>query len=51
MAASHVSALESRHAGIEQQIHTELCRPQPDMAAIQTLKRRKLKIRDAISHH
>ncbi|HKX79156.1 MAG TPA: DUF465 domain-containing protein [Novosphingobium sp.] len=43
---SHVSALQLKHAGIERQIHEELTRPMPDDAIIQTLKKRKLRIKE-----
>ena len=51
METSHVSALQQKHAGIEQQIHEELTRPMPDVAAIQTLKKKKLRIKEEISRH
>jgi len=51
METSHVSALQQKHAGIEQQIHEELTRPMPNAAAIQELKRRKLKIKEEIARH
>jgi len=48
MDASHVSALEFKHAGIERQIEEELSRPMPDDAVLQTLKKRKLKIKEEL---
>ncbi|MGH6746476.1 hypothetical protein EDF58_102608 [Novosphingobium sp. PhB57] len=51
MDSSHVSALQLKHAGIERQIHDELCRPIPDAAMIQALKKRKLRIKEEISRH
>jgi len=50
MEASHVSALQLKHAGLERQIEQEQSRPMPDLAAIQTLKRRKLRIKEELSH-
>ena len=48
MEASHVSALQLKHAGIERKIQEELCRPAPDLSTVQTLKRRKLRIKEEI---
>jgi len=49
MESSHVAALQAKHEGLEQRIREELCRPAPDSTAIQSLKKRKLKIKEAIS--
>jgi hypothetical protein len=51
METSHVSALQQKHAGIEQQIHDEMTRPKPDAVAIQALKKRKLRIKEEIARH
>lgn len=45
----HVSALQMKHAGLERQIQDELNRPMPDLATIQTLKRRKLRIKEELA--
>jgi len=50
MEASHVSALQDKHASIERRLHEEMRRPIPDDTTVQLLKRRKLKIKDAIAH-
>ena len=44
----HVSALEFKHEGFERQIEDELSRPLPDDALLQTLKKRKLKIKEKL---
>jgi len=49
MDASHVSTLELKHAGIERRIEEELSRPLPDDAVLQTLKKRKLKIKEELA--
>jgi hypothetical protein len=49
MEASHVAALQAKHQGLEQRIREELARPAPDSAMIQTLKKQKLKIKEAMS--
>ena len=48
MDTSHVSALQLKHAGLERQIQEELSRPLPDNAVVQTLKKQKLRIKEAI---
>jgi hypothetical protein len=50
MEASHVSALQLKHAGLERQLEQEMSRPMPDLATVQTLKRRKLRIKEELSH-
>jgi hypothetical protein len=49
MEASHVSALQTKHAGLEQRIAEELARPLPDEAVLMQLKRRKLKIKEELA--
>jgi hypothetical protein len=48
MDTSHLSALQLKHAGLERQIQQEMSRPMPDNAVIQTLKKRKLRIKEVI---
>jgi|GEM_PF-427499 len=45
---SHLSALQTKHAGLEARLRDEMARPAPDAAAIQALKRQKLKIKEEI---
>jgi hypothetical protein len=49
METSHAAALQARHEGLEQRIREEMSHPAPDSAMIQTLKKQKLKIKEAIS--
>lgn len=51
MEQSHVSALQTKHAGLERQIRDELSRPLPDLVMIQHLKRKKLRIKEELSQH
>lgn len=51
MDSSHVSALQLKHAGIERQLHAEMCRPMPDAVAIQALKKRKLRLKEEIARN
>jgi hypothetical protein len=50
MEQSHVSALQFKHAGLERQISEELNRPAPDLAIVQSLKKRKLRIKEELAH-
>ena len=43
---SHLSALQTKHAGLEARLRDEMARPVPDAAAVQALKRQKLKIKE-----
>lgn len=47
---THVSALQFKHAGLEKQIQQEMNRPMPDIALIQDLKKKKLRIKEELSH-
>ncbi|SLK07456.1 MULTISPECIES: YdcH family protein [Novosphingobium] len=49
MDSSHVSALQLKHAGIERRLHDEMTRPLPDNALIQSLKKRKLRLKEEIA--
>lgn len=51
MESTHITALQTRHAGIERQLRDEQARPAPDAARIQRLKRAKLKLKEAIAFH
>ncbi len=50
MEIMHFSALQTKHAGLERQIHDELIRPAPNLEAVKLLKRRKLRIKDELAH-
>ena len=50
MESSHVSALQLKHTGLEKQLQQEMSRPNPDSAAIQALKKRKLRIKEELTH-
>jgi hypothetical protein len=45
----HLAALEARHAGLEARIVSELQRPAPDAAAVASLKKQKLRLKDEIT--
>ena len=50
METSHVSALQLKHAGLERQIAEEMSRPSPDNSMVRELKKRKLRIKEELSH-
>ena len=45
----HAHLAELKHAGIEQQLRDEMRRPLPDLSLVQTLKKRKLRIKEELS--
>ncbi|WP_082825935.1 YdcH family protein [Croceicoccus estronivorus] len=49
MESSHISALQLKHRGIERQLREEMSRPAPDETFIQSLKKRKLRIKEALA--
>ena len=49
MPNSHRSALEAKHASIEQRLTDEAHRPAPDSATLAALKKQKLKLKEEIS--
>ncbi|RDE07389.1 YdcH family protein [Sphingomonas aracearum] len=49
MNTAHLSALEAKHAVLDQRIYAESHRPQPDTGLIATLKKQKLRVKDEIS--
>lgn len=48
---NHSQALHHKHAGIDEMIHQEETRPAPDAARIATLKKQKLRIKEALLLH
>lgn len=50
MDTSHANSLQMKHAGLERQIQQEQSRPMPDASLIQELKKRKLRIKEELSH-
>lgn len=49
MESSHISALQTKKAGLEERIQAELSRPIPDDAILMNLKRRKLRVKEEIA--
>lgn len=48
MASAHLSALEAKHATLDQRIAAETQRPMPDPAILSDLKKQKLKVKEEI---
>ena len=46
---THAAALQAKHAGLEARLRDELNRPAPDNGILQTLKKQKLRIKEALS--
>ena len=46
--ATHISALEFKHAKLESMVDQESNRPLPDFTVIQTLKKQKLLIKEEL---
>jgi len=51
MQQPHASALQAKHADLEDRIEEENSRPHPDEALLARLKKEKLRIRDELEGH
>lgn len=49
MHSAHLSALETKHAQLDRQITDEEHRPRPDELLIAELKKRKLRVKEAMA--
>lgn len=49
MESTHLSALQTKHAGLERRIAEERARPLPDDRLLAELKRRKLRIKEELA--
>ncbi len=49
MEQAHMTALQTRHAGLDRRIHEETRRPLPDDALIAQLKKEKLRLKEEMS--
>lgn len=49
MHSAHLSALESKHAGLDRRIEAESRRPMPDTTILADLKKQKLKLKEEIA--
>jgi hypothetical protein len=50
MNVSHSASLLARHAGLDARISDESRRPSPDQALLASLKKQKLRIKEALTH-
>jgi hypothetical protein len=48
MENSHISALQAKHAGLDQRIRAENSRPLPDATLLAELKKQKLRIKEEL---
>jgi hypothetical protein len=51
MDSSHLTALETKHAGLERKISEETSRPYPDQILVATLKKQKLRLKEELVAH
>lgn len=51
MDAAHTLSLEAKHAGLDRQIEQENRRPAPNQILLAELKKRKLKLKEALQLH
>jgi hypothetical protein len=49
MESSHVTALQTKHEGLERRLKEEMNRPFPDMEKIQLIKKQKLLLKEEMS--
>lgn len=49
MNQTHISALQSKHAGLDARISAENQRPNPDVSLLSRLKKEKLRIKEEMS--
>lgn len=49
MQTAHISALEAKHASLDQRIAAESQRPMPDNVMLAELKKQKLRLKEEIS--
>lgn len=48
MTTPHFIALETKHAGLEAQLHDEMTRPVPNTVIVNALKKKKLRIKEEL---
>jgi len=51
MHSAHLSALEAKHAQLDQRIARESQRPLPDAFALAELKKQKLRVKEEMAAH
>jgi hypothetical protein len=49
MENSHISALSAKHAGLDARLKAETSRPLPDAILIATIKKQKLRLKEAMA--
>jgi hypothetical protein len=48
MENTHISALRAKHDALKDRIRNELSRPLPDMSLLASLKKQKLRVKEAL---
>ena len=51
METTHVTALQTKHEGLDRRLKEEMNRPAPDMTKVQELKKQKLRIKEELAHN
>lgn len=49
MENSHISALSAKHAGLDARLRAETSRPMPDAILVASLKKQKLRVKEAMN--
>lgn len=49
MEASHISALQAKHEGLDARLRSEMSRPAPDSLLLAALKKQKLQIKQELA--
>ncbi|MFM9978001.1 MAG: YdcH family protein [Sphingomonadaceae bacterium] len=49
MDSAHILALQAKHSGLEGRIAAETARPWPDSSLVATMKKQKLRIKEALA--
>lgn len=49
MQSTHVTALQTKHDGLDRALREEMSRPAPDSAKVQGIKKQKLALKQEIS--
>jgi hypothetical protein len=49
MQQAHISALQTKHAGLDARIAEEIQRPKPDTSILARLKKEKLRVKEEIA--
>jgi hypothetical protein len=51
MESAHMMTLETKHAALDRRIASEIQRPLPDSVLVASLKKQKLRLKEALALH